>query len=197
MSNAFRKLLTQIHNCKECSAALPCPPKPVFRLGSVKASILIIGQAPGMKAHLSATPWNDPSGDRLRDWMGVTKEQFSDITKVAIMPMGFCYPGTGKSGDLPPRPECAPLWHDQVLKHLPNIKLTLLIGRYAQEYYLGNRRKETLGDTVKNWREYLKDGYLPLVHPSPRNQIWLKKNPWFEKEIVPNFRKSVARLTRE
>lgn len=189
-------LVAKIRKCKECSAVLPCAPNPVFRLGSPDARILIIGQAPGMKAHLSTTPWNDPSGDRLRDWMGVSKEQFSDVTKIAIMPMGFCFPGTGKSGDLPPRPECAPLWHDQVLKHLPNIKLTLLIGRYAQEHYLGDRRKETLSDTVKKWQEYLKDGYLPLVHPSPRNQIWLKKNPWFKKEVVPNLQKSVTRLMK-
>lgn len=120
-------------------------------------------------------------------------EEFYDEKKVAIMPMGFCYPGKGKSGDLPPRPECAPLWHDKILKYLPNVKLTLLIGQYAHARYLIDRRKETLTDTVKNWRAYIKDGYLPLVHPSPRNQIWLKKNPWFEKEIVPYLRKNVKK----
>ena len=141
--------------------------------------------------HETGIPWNDPSGDRLRDWLGMDRKIFYDETQVAIMPIGFCYPGKGKSGDLPPRPECAPLWHDKILAQLPNVKLTLLIGQYAQERYLRGRRKETLTETVRAWREYTKDGYLPLVHPAPRNQIWLKKNPWFENDVVAHLKKEV------
>lgn len=185
-------LIGRIKECRECSAALPFPPNPILRVGSPQARILIIGQAPGQKAHLTSIPWNDPSGDRLRDWLGVTQEQFADPTRIALMPMGFCFPGQGKSGDLPPRPECAPLWHDKILACLPNIELTLLIGRYAQERYL--RRQATLSETVQNWRDHIKDGYLPLVHPSPRNQIWLKKNRWFEEDVVPALRERVKML---
>lgn len=187
-------LITKIKNCRECAAELPCGPRPVFRVGSAKARIMLIGQAPGMKVHQSGIPWNDASGDRLRQWLGLTSEQFYDEENIAIMPMGFCYPGKGKSGDLPPRSECAPLWHDKILKFLPNIKLTLLIGQYAQERYLGDRRKSTLTDTVQNWQDYVKDGYLPLVHPSPRNGIWLRKNPWFEDEVVPFIKQKTRNL---
>ncbi|ESQ82157.1 hypothetical protein AEAC466_18650 [Asticcacaulis sp. AC466] len=153
-----------------------------------------MGQAPGTKVHVSGTPWDDASGKRLRDWLGVTPDQFYDPTQFAIVPMGFCYPGRGQGGDNPPRPECAPLWHDRVLAELPNIKLTLLIGTYAQTRYLGDQRKSTLGDTVCAWRDYVAEGYLPLVHPSPRNGIWLRKNPWFEAEVVPYLRAHVARV---
>jgi uracil-DNA glycosylase len=139
-------------------------------------------------------PWNDPSGDRLRNWLGLTPEQFYDPRKVAILPMGFCYPGKAVSGDNPPRPECAPRWHEQLNAHLPNIALTLLIGRYAQASYLGSRRKATLGETVRAWTEYLRLGYLPLAHPSPRNQPWLEKNPWFEEELVRELRSVVRTL---
>ncbi|MEI9904644.1 MAG: uracil-DNA glycosylase family protein [Asticcacaulis sp.] len=155
--------------------------------------MLVIGQAPGTKVHASGIPWDDASGRRLRDWMGVTAEDFYNPSKFAIMPMGFCYPGRGKSGDLPPRPECAPLWHDRILAGLPNIKLTLLIGAYAQARYLAARRKPNLGATLHAWTEYVNDGYLPLVHPSPRNQGWLKQNPWFEAEIVPYLRQRIAK----
>ena len=187
-------LAGRISECRACSAALPFPPNPILRVGSPLARILVIGQAPGQKAHLTSTPWNDPSGDRLRDWLGVTPEQFADPTKIALMPMGFCFPGRGKSGDLPPRPECAHLWHDKILACLPNIELTLLIGRYAQERYLGGRRQATLSETVQNWRDHIKDGYLPLVHPSPRNGIWLRKNGWFEEDVVPLLRERVKML---
>lgn len=187
------QLLAQVRQCVECSAHLPLGPRPVVRLHA-GAKLLIIGQAPGTKVHASGIPWDDASGVRLRDWLGLTADQFYVEKNVAIMPMGFCYPGKGTSGDLPPRPECAPLWHDKILKHLPNIKLTLLIGQYAQERYLGDARKENVTETVRAWKHYVKDGYLPLVHPSPRNGIWLTKNKWFEKEIVPYLRKKVKEI---
>lgn len=145
--------------------------------------------------HETGIPWDDKSGDRLREWLGIAPEIFYDAQKIAIIPMGFCYPGKAKSGDNPPRPECAPRWHAQLNAHLSHIKLTLLIGQYAQTYYLGNLRKTTLTDTVKAWTEYVPLGYLPLTHPSGRNQIWLKKNPWFEKELVPELRKMIQSLS--
>lgn len=154
--------------------------------------MLIVGQAPGTKVHASGIPWDDASGKRLREWMGVTKEEFYDPSKFAVVPMGFCYPGRGKGGDNPPRPECAPLWHARVRALLPNIRLTLLIGSYAQAYYLGNRRKSSLSDTVRAWRDYVDAGFMPLVHPSPRNQGWLRDHPWFETEIVPYLRQHIA-----
>lgn len=185
-------LTQQIHKCTECSAYLPLGPRPVVRLGHGQAKVLLIGQAPGTGVHKTGIPWDDPSGDRLRTWLGISKDEFYDETKIAIMPMGFCYPGKGASGDLPPRAECAPLWHGKILKHLPQIKLTLLIGKYAQSYYLGDRKKETLTDTIRAWKEYIPSGFVPLVHPSPRNAIWMKKNPWFEKDVIPYVRKIVA-----
>lgn len=185
-------LLAQITACTVCAAHLPLGPRPIVQSGDPCAKILIIGQAPGLKVHMSGVPFNDASGDRLRDWLGVTPAQFYDESLFAIVPMGFCYPGRGKGGDNPPRPECAPLWHERVRATLPDIKLTLLIGAYAQAHYLGARRKATLGDTVRAWRDYIDDGYLPLVHPSPRNQIWLRRNPWFETEIVPYLRSAIV-----
>jgi uracil-DNA glycosylase len=187
-----RVLLAEIAACTVCAAHLPLGPRPVVQAGDPRAKILIIGQAPGLKVHMSGIPFNDASGDRLRDWLGVTPAQFYDESLLAIVPMGFCYPGKGKGGDNPPRPECAPLWHERVRATLPDIKLTLLIGTYAQAHYLGARRKATLGDTVRAWRDYIDDGYLPLVHPSPRNQIWLRRNPWFETEIVPYLRSAIV-----
>ncbi|SCW42239.1 uracil-DNA glycosylase family protein [Asticcacaulis taihuensis] len=184
-------LLNDIAACTVCATHLLLGPRPVVQAGDPRAKIRIIGQAPGLKVHMSGIPFNDASGDRLRDWLGVTPAQFYDESLFAIMPMGFCYPGRGKGGDNPPRPECAPLWHERVRATLPDIKLTLLIGAYAQAHYLGSRRKATLGDTVRAWRDYIDDGYLPLVHPSPRNQIWLKRNPWFETEIVPYLRSTI------
>ncbi len=191
-------LLDEITACTVCAAHLPLGPRPVVRAADPRAKILIVGQAPGTKVHASGVPWDDASGRRLRDWMGVTPEQFYNESLFAIVPMGFCYPGRGKGGDNPPRPECAPLWHDRVRAALPGIKLTLLIGAYAQARYLGDQRKATLGETVRAWETYIDEGYLPLVHPSPRNQIWLKRNPWFEKEIVPYLRAAVvAGLTHD
>ncbi len=184
-------LLREIRSCNVCSAHLPLGPRPIIR-STESAKILIIGQAPGTKVHASGIPWDDESGKRLRSWLGIAPELFYDECKVAIVPMGFCYPGKGKSGDLPPRPECAQLWHDRLLKQLPNIKITILIGQYAQKRYLGERLKENLTETVPNWRDYGEAGYMPLVHPSPRNGIWLRKNPWFEKEVVPHLKQMIA-----
>jgi len=175
-------LLTEIRQCRQCEPELALGARPVLSV-SESAKILVIGQAPGTRVHASGIPWNDPSGDRLRSWMAVDRETFYDSTRIAIMPMGFCYPGKGKSGDLPPRKECAPLWHKRVLSYLPHLELTLLVGSYAQHYYLDNRHK-TLTSRVRAWEQYLPD-YIPLVHPSPRNTYWLQQNPWFEKSLVP------------
>ena len=178
-------LLKEVRACRTCEAHLPLGPRPILRAGR-SAKILIIGQAPGTKVHESGIPWNDASGERLSDWMQIGFERFYDEKEIAIIPMGFCYPGKGKSGDLPPRPECAPLWHDKLLAGLPNLKLRLLVGKYAQDYYLGTKH-QSLTQTVQNWKDYLPD-CLPLPHPSPRNIRWFKKNPWFESDIIPYMR---------
>ena len=178
-------LHTEIARCTVCAKVLPLGPRPVFRV-SPTARILVIGQAPGRLVHASGVPWDDPSGKRLRQWMQLEDGVFYDSVQVGIMPMGFCYPGTGKSGDLPPRPECALLWHEVLLAKMPAIELTLLIGQYAQNYYLQDRCKKTLTETVQTWREYAPT-HLPLPHPSPRNNLWLKRNPWFEREVVPHL----------
>lgn len=193
MQKTLLQLLEDIRACAICANALPLGPRPVLQAHQA-ARLCIVGQAPGRKVHETGIPWDDPSGDRLRDWLGLTPAQFYDPEKVAIIPMGFCYPGRAKSGDKPPRPECAPRWHDELNARLPNIALTLLIGRYAQVRYLGARRKATLSDTVRAWQEYLPLGELPLAHPSPRNQPWLVKNPWFEKDLVGELRKIIQRL---
>ena len=189
---ASSKLFDDIAACTLCAEHLPLGPRPVVRASDPRAKVLIIGQAPGTKVHASGIPWDDASGKRLRDWMGVTPETFYDPSRFAIVPMGFCYPGRGTGGDNPPRPECAPLWHDKVRSRLPNIELTLLIGAYAQTHYLGERRKASLTETVQAWRDYGDGGFIPLVHPSPRNQGWLKRHPWFEAEIVPYLRQRIA-----
>ena len=166
-----------------CANYLPNPPKPVVR-ASPKSKIVIIGQAPGQKVQNSGIPWDDQSGNELRRWLGVNKEQFYNDQLFALIPMGFCYPGKGKSGDIPPRPECAPLWHRQLLSNMPDVKLIILIGQYAQNYYLKDLKKSTLTETVKSFNDYL-PSYLPLVHPSPRNKVWQKRNSWFELTTVP------------
>ena len=181
-------LLSEVRACRTCEKELPFDPRPVLR-ASQSARILIIGQAPGTKVHETGIPWNDPSGDRLRDWLHVDRELFYDEKEIAIIPMGFCYPGKGKSGDLPPRPECAPLWHEKLLAGLPNLQLRLLIGKYAQDYYLGTKR-QSLTQTVRNWKDYLPD-YFPLPHPSPRNIRWFKLNPWFEADAIPALRDKI------
>jgi uracil-DNA glycosylase len=187
---ALPLLLREIRACSACAPNLPHGPRPVVQAGT-QARLLIVGQAPGRKVHDTGIPWNDASGERLRDWLGIDREVFYDEQRIAIMPAGFCYPGKGKSGDLPPRPECAPLWHARLLAALPAVRLTLLVGRYAQELYLQENRKSTLTDTVAAWREYL-PAYLPLPHPSPRNQGWWKANPWFAQELLPELRRRVA-----
>ena len=184
------QLLSDIRACQYCAEALPHGPRPVLQAHE-STRLSIVGQAPGRKVHETGIPWNDPSGDRLRRWLGLTPEQFYDPRKVAITPMGFCYPGKAASGDNPPRLECALRWQKELNAHLPNITLTLLIGQYAQAYYLGERRKATLSATVKAWREYLPQAYLPLAHPSPRNQPWQAKNPWFEEGLVPELQRII------
>jgi uracil-DNA glycosylase len=188
---SLEKLLGEIRSCTVCINHLPLGPRPIIR-GKPSAKLLIIGQAPGTKVHASGIPWDDQSGTRLRKWLGITSDVFYDESKIAIVPMGFCYPGKSKSGDLPPRPECAPMWHDRVLKFLPNIQLTVLIGQYAQQRYLSGKQKDTLTETVQNWQEYLQIGYLPIVHPSPRNGIWLARNTWFERKVIPQLQHKVS-----
>ena len=187
-------LLHDIRNCTECEKDLPHGPRPVLAAHQ-NASILIIGQAPGRRVHESGIAWDDASGDRLRDWLGVSKDAFYDESRFAIVPMGFCYPGTGNSGDLPPRPECARLWHARLLSELKAVKLRLLVGSYAQKYGLGDDRESSLTATVRNWKKFTPTN-LPLPHPSPRNNIWMKKNPWFTDEVLPYLRRRVKRLLR-
>ncbi len=186
-------LLAEIRSCDVCTEHLPLGPRPVVSAHR-DARLLIIGQAPGKRVHESGVPWDDPSGDRLREWLGIDKRRFYG-KRIALVPMGFCFPGTGRSGDLPPRKECAAEWHAKVLDGLPNVKLTLLLSRYAQAYYLGDRMKDNLTQTVESWREYV-PRQLPMPHPSPRNNLWLKKNPWLEKEVIPYLRRRVGRLLR-
>lgn len=188
----MQQLLTDIKNCTICQEHLPMGANPVVA-ASPKSKILVVGQAPGIKVHESSIPWNDKSGDNLRQWLQVDKETFYNADIFAIVPMGFCYPGTGKSGDLPPRKECAPQWHNALLAMMPNIELVLLIGQYAQNYYLKEKAKKTLTETVRTHAEYLPK-YLPLPHPSPRNNIWQKKNQWFGLEVLPTLRERVGEI---
>jgi len=210
--SAFQDLLREIRACTVCAKELPLGPKPILTAHS-DARILIVGQAPGTRVHATGTPWNDASGDRLRTWLHVDRETFYNEEKFAIVPMGFCYPGKGSSGDLlgahggagtgrrhgwrsfdlPPRPECAPLWHAKVLAHLPNIRLTLLVGAYAIKRYLWFAKISSLTELVRN-TDFTKAAMLPIVHPSPRNTIWLKKNAWFESEVVPRLRRRVENV---
>ena len=187
------RLLTQIRACRECKPQLPLGARPVIRAQST-ARLLIVGQAPGLRVHETGIPWNDPSGDRLRDWMGLDRETFYDDARIAIMPMGLCYPGRNpRGGDLPPRPECAPKWTDAVLALLPEIKLIVLAGNYAQHWYLRDRAKKNLTETVRCWQEYI-PRYIPLPHPSFRNNLWIKQHPWFIDEVIPYLRKRTAEL---
>lgn len=182
----MKDLLYNIRQCDICEAHLPLGTRPIVS-AHPESKIIIIGQAPGTKVHASGVPWDDASGKQLRKWLNVSDKDFYDETKFAIMPMGFCYPGKGKTGDLPPRKECAPQWHKPLLNKLPNVELVILIGLYAQKYYLGKEAKRTLTETVKNHNAYLPK-YLPLPHPSPRNRFWLTKNAWFEVEVLPVLR---------
>ena len=177
-----------------CSAYLPLGPRPIIQVNH-SAKILIVGQAPGSQVHETGIPFDDPSGNRLREWMGIDKSVFYDELKLAIVPMGFCFPGTGKSGDLPPRLECAETWRKKLLNELPQISLTLVIGQYAQAWHLGQLVKENLTETVKAWKEFGPE-IIPLPHPSPRNNIWLKKNPWFEQEVLPKLQAKVQSILK-
>jgi uracil-DNA glycosylase len=190
--NTLDSLTNEIRKCDLCAAHLPLGPRPALRISST-ARILIIGQAPGTRVHETGIPWNDPSGKRLREWMNVDDATFYDTSRIAIMPMGFCYPGKGKSGDLPPRAECAETWHERLLAFMPNIEFTLLLSHYALAHYLGIDRKATVTETVRNWQSYIPN-HLPMPHPSPRNNLWLRKNPWFETEVVPFLQQRVKHL---
>lgn len=191
-SSSLDALLADVRACRVCEQYLPLGPRPIVRAGR-EARILIVGQAPGTRVHASGIPWNDASGERLRAWLGVDAPAFYDESLFAIIPMGFCYPGRGTGGDNPPRPECAPLWMDKLLAELPNIRLTLLIGQYAQRHFLGRRRKPSLTETVKAWEEYA-PAFIPLPHPSPRNRAWFQRHPWFESEVLTMLRDSVEPL---
>ena len=185
-------LLAAVRSCRACEAHLPLGPRPVLHAGET-ARILVVGQAPGVRVHRTGVPWDDPSGERLRVWMGVDRDVFYDESRIAIIPMGYCYPGRGNGGDMPPRRECASLWLDQLLARLPRIELTLLIGQYAQRHFLGSRRKPSLAATVRAWQAYA-PLYMPLPHPSPRNQPWFKHHPWFERQLVPVLRTRIHAL---
>ncbi len=186
-------LLAEIRACTVCAADLPLGPRPMVR-AAAGARLLIVGQAPGTLVHETGIPFNDPSGERLRDWLGVDRDTFYDESRIAIAPTGFCYPGRHeRGGDLPPRPECAPLWQTRLVDLLPKLELTLLVGQYAQRSYLGARRKPSLTETVRAWREYAPD-YLPTPHPSWRVNNWLKTNPWFADEVLPELRARVKAL---
>ncbi|MEO6975734.1 MAG: uracil-DNA glycosylase family protein [Gallionella sp.] len=186
------ELLIAVRKCRACEKQLPFGPRPVLQAGKT-ARILVVGQAPGKRVHATGIPWDDPSGERLRMWMGLDADRFYDESQIAIIPMGYCYPGRGRGGDLPPRRECATLWLDHLLAMLPQIELTLLIGLHAQRHFLSNRRKHSLTDTVKAWREFAPE-YLPLPHPSARNTPWFQRNPWFEHELLPMLRERVKSL---
>lgn len=191
MKQKLNDLNRDVLACQLCRAELPLGPRPVLQTSS-RARLLIAGQAPGIKVHQSGIPFDDPSGDRLREWLGVDKATFYNPELIALLPMAFCYPGRGKSGDLPPPPRCAAHWRQALLEQMPNIELTLCLGQYAQDWHL-DRREKSLTETVRQWRNY--GQYLmPLPHPSPRNNGWLKNNPWFAEELVPALQQRVARL---
>lgn len=189
----FDSLLAEVRACRLCAAHLPLGPRPIARL-TPGIRLLIVGQAPGTIVHNTGLPWNDRSGDRLRAWMDMSREAFYDEARIGVIPVGLCYPGRAATGgDLPPRRECAPLWHPRLRAALPDVRLTLLVGSYAQAFYLGKRRKKTMTETVRAWRDYLPD-VLPLPHPSWRTTRWERLNPWFEAELVPELRRLVGHM---
>lgn len=187
---SLRDLAAAARACTRCAAHLPLGPRPVFQIDT-RARILVAAQAPGTKVHASGRPFTDPSGDRLRTWMGIDADTFYDPGRIAIVPMGFCYPGRGRGGDLPPRPECAPAWRQSLLDHLVNVRLTLVIGQYARNWHLPATRRLSLTETVRRYADFA-PAFLPLPHPSPRNNRWLKTNPWFERDVVPVLARRVA-----
>lgn len=192
-ANPLDTLLAEVRACRVCAEVLPLGPRPVLR-ASATARVLIVGQAPGTRVHATGIPWNDPSGDRLRLWLGVDRDTFYDASRFAIIPMGFCYPGRNpRGGDAPPRPECAAHWHAALMAQLPQVELVILAGRFAQAHYLSGVREKTLTATVRAWRSYL-PRFVPTPHPSPRNTHWLQKNAWFEAEVVPYLRERAATL---
>ena len=186
------ELLAEVRACRVCEAHLPLGPRPVLQAGA-QATILIVGQAPGARVHASGIPWDDRSGERLREWMGMATERFYDRNAVAIVPMGLCYPGRAASGDRPPRRECAPLWQARLLAQLPRIELTMLVGHHAQAHFLRRGGHASLTATMRNWRDHL-PRVIPLPHPSPRNVAWFKANPWFDHELVPVLRQRIREL---
>lgn len=188
----MQQLLTEIRACAICKAHLPLPPKPIVA-GTRNSKIILVSQAPGRKAHDNNRAWDDPSGNKLREWLGVTEEQFYNPDNFAVLPMGFCYPGKGKTGDLPPRKECAPLWHQLVWEHFKRIELILLIGKYAQDQYLGANSKKNLTENVASYTDFLPK-YFPLPHPSPVNHFWRGKNPWFEEDVVGELQELIGRI---
>lgn len=188
-------LRKNIAACTLCAAHLKLGPRPVCTFHS-QSKIVIIGQAPGTAVHKTGIPWDDKSGKNLRAWMGIDERQFYDTQQIAIVPMGFCYPGKGKSGDLPPRKECAPEWHEQIFDKLKHVELILLIGKYAQDYYLKDKSFKTLTATVQNFQQFLPE-YFVLPHPSPRNNIWMKKNEWFGHEVLPEFKRIIQHVLRK
>ncbi|QKE41927.1 MAG: uracil-DNA glycosylase family protein [Ferrovum myxofaciens] len=190
---SFASLLAEARACNICETHLPHGTRPVLQIHP-QARVLIAGQAPGKRVHESGVPFDDASGDRLRDWMGVTREVFYNSKQIAILPMGLCFPGTGKSGDLPPRSECVRTWRDQLLDHLRHLEVTLVIGQYAQAYHM-NVKRSSLTETVRDWRSYWPE-IIPLPHPSPRNNIWLDRNPWFEKELIPMLRRRMSEVLK-
>lgn len=189
MRISLSALSREARACRSCEKQLPQAPNPIFRVGK-RARLLIVGQAPGRRVHETGIPWNDPSGEVLRDWLALEREAFYDTSRIAIVPVGLCYPGTVEGADLPPCRECAPLWQPRFRAALPDIRLTLLVGSHAQAFYLGKRRKETVGTTVRAYREYLPE-FFPLPHPSWRNIGWLERNPWFAKNVLPALRRRV------
>jgi uracil-DNA glycosylase len=192
MPESLGALLEAVRACRACASELPLGPRPVLR-AAASARILVVGQAPGLRVHRSGIPWDDASGERLRAWMGVAEDEFHDESRIAIIPVGFCYPGRGAGGDLPPRRECASLWLDALLARLPNVELTLLVGAHAQRRFLGSRRKPTLAATVGAWRDYAPD-YVPLPHPSPRNTPWFRRHPGFERQLLPGLRARIRTI---
>ena len=188
----FLNILADIRGCRLCAEELPFEPRPVIQ-ASLESRILVVGQAPGTRVHETGIPFNDPSGDRLREWMGVTREQFYDPRLIALVPMGFCYPGKGKSGDLPPRAECEKAWRADLLEFLDRIELTIVLGQYAQRYHLGDQQGRNLTETVRQWHSYW-PALIALPHPSPRNNLWLRKNPWVESEIIPQLQVRIQEI---
>ena len=187
----FSTALKAVRQCTNCQN-LPLGPRPILQLNP-QAKILIAGQAPGRITHHKGIPFDDPSGNRLRDWMGIDRDTFYDEKHIAILPMAFCFPGTGKGGDLAPPAECAQHWRAKLLALVPNIQLTLVIGKYALDWHLGDKQADTLTNTVKQWRSY-DSGIIPMPHPSPRNNRWLKNNPWFAEQVLPEIKARVSSL---